>query len=83
MNEVYGIGAIALALIALVGKIWGDFAKISSRMADVLEQNGVAASRLSLSIEANTRMTEETKEAAAEHNANITKLISKVVSSRR
>lgn len=83
VSDTVGYGAIILALISLLTKVWMDSAKSVDRMLSAFEENAKASTKLSTAIDSNTRVTEETKIAAYEHNKNITVLISKVVGRRK
>lgn len=61
MGEAFGIGAIALALISLIAKIWFDSSKQTEKIIDVVGQNATAMTGLKDSVEENTKLTNEVK----------------------
>lgn len=79
----YGYAGIIVALISLLTKLWLDSGKRTDSIVEAFKENAVASTKLSLSIDANTKITEETKVAAYEHNKSITVLISKVIGRRK
>lgn len=82
-QNAYSYGGIIIALIALLTKLWLDQNKRTDQMIEAFKENAATSTKLSTAIEANTQLTKETKEAAFEHNKNITVLIAKVVAQRK
>jgi len=60
--ETVGIGAIALALIGLVWKIWKEHSRLTDKVADVLEKNAVSHEHLNQSVKENTQVTKQTRD---------------------
>lgn len=58
-TEATGIGAIALALIGILTKMWADSTSTHRRVIDVVEKNAIAMTLLNESIRTNTKVTEE------------------------
>lgn len=54
-----GFAAIIISLITLVGKIWFDSSKHTTKIIDVVEKNAIAMTNLNNSIRANTRVVEK------------------------
>lgn len=73
MNEIQflvqgGAVGIAIALVVLIGKIWMDSSRHSSRVTDVVEKNATAMEALKGAIEQNTQITKETKDLIIKMN---------------
>lgn len=79
MGTETGMGAIILALIGLITKIWADSSNHTKRITDVVEKNAIAMTNLNLSIRANTKVTEKSTEV----NRSLTDRIENVLNHRR
>lgn len=64
MLETYGIGAICIALIGLVWKIWADSTKRADMMLEVIKQNALSHQELNQSIKQNTEVTKQSTDVA-------------------
>lgn len=78
MGTETGMGAIILALIGLITKIWMDSSQHTRRITDVVEKNAIAMTSLNQSIKANTRVTEK----SADVNSNLSERIEHVLNDR-
>lgn len=78
MGAETGMGAIILALIGLITKIWMDSSQHTRRITDVVEKNAIAMTNLNQSIKANTRVTEK----SADVSKNLSERIENVLNSR-
>jgi len=77
--ETYGIGAVCIALIGLIYKVWTDSTKRGDRVLEVLEKVAVSQEKqaesnrqLATNIAANTELT-KTSIAATKETADIAK----------
>jgi len=66
LAQTYGIGAIAIALIGLVFKIWIDSTKRTDKVLDVMEKVAISQERLATNIQANTEATKQSAQTAKE-----------------
>ena len=68
LAQNYGIGAIAIALIVLVFKIWIDSTRRTDQVIEVLKQVAISQEKLSTNVQINTDVTKQaaiiTKETA-------------------
>lgn len=82
-GSAYGIGAVALALVGLVWKIWHDSTKQTDRIIDVLEKNALAQESLSRNVKENTEMSKEQSESLRQHTETMMQIMLKVVKNGR
>lgn len=78
-NEVYGIGAVAIALVGLVWKIWHDSNEQSKKIIELVEKNAVVQERLSANVQENTKVTTQQGVEAHRRNEAMMKLLIKVM----
>lgn len=72
--EVYGIGAICLALIALLTKVMVSDAKKDEMMIQVIKDNAVSNTILAKSTEKNTKAVQKAEEATTKHTESVDRL---------
>lgn len=74
-SEVYGYGAIIIALIGLLTKIWMDSSRNTDRMTEAIKENAIALTELRDAVRNNTTATDKSTD-------HITKLILKVIKTK-
>lgn len=78
-----GYAGIIIALLSLLTKVWLDSTARTDKMIEAFKEHAIASTKLAGSIDTNTIVTKETKDASIEQNKNITVLISKVIALKR
>lgn len=84
--QTAGIGAICLALIGLVWKIWHDNTELQKKILETVDKNTEAATKavasqekLSQNIVENTRVTEKQGETIQRHTEATLQLLTKLI----
>ena len=74
--DIYGYGAIIIALIGLLTKVWLDSSKNTERVSDVIEKNAVALTELKAAVQTNTTATDKNTD-------HLTKLVLKIIKNHK
>ena len=78
ISETVGIGAIAVALIGLLTKVWLDSSKNVVKIIDVVEKNANAMTRLTDAVKDNTAVNKDTRKIINDYHSNTALLIRKL-----
>ncbi len=79
MAETYGIGAIALALVGLVYKIWHDSSEQNKMLIETIQKNTEAQTKMAANIDENTRVTIKQGDTIQRHTEATLQLLTKLI----
>jgi hypothetical protein len=74
MFTEYGLGAVAIALIGLIWKIWHDHTILANKVTDAMVANAVVNEKLTTAVNENTIVTKGQTEAIKKQRDVFTKL---------